>query len=614
MRTLQTEEDFPPLPNQQPKNQNVQNNLDQLFYKRFIVIKNKNDGDDRVASIDPWSVNKQLKPHLGNPDTHHWRITPLRAGSLLVEVSHENQTKRIFKTKRIKGIEVVVEMHNSLNSSRGKIYCNTLRGLTNDHIKEKMVNEDKLDVLDVYRIVKKNSTTNTETPTDDFIITFAKPNLPPMIQVGYQNLKVKLSIPNPRRCFKCQKYRHGINTCTANSVCAKCGTECGNSYKDCENDAHCLHCNKDHPCTSQSCPMFILEKKIVEENVRNRLTFPEAEKKVYFNNMDLVRQCPGVTYEPPNNSYSIAASASPQISLPNLETVVSKVVRPILEKQDIKIASISSEVSAVVKALNDLTLSIRESSILGQQSQHHQIPPSANSQVSQQLFSQYIPSSTISQMDVEASSSKRKPSTDVDELERAQRRRRGRSSSFSSSHNSSTSEVGSDASGLGEMADDKVVKANNQEDQASISGVSDSAEQESQDCSLPAEQSTPSDPPMKEVSHRKKDQPPPLPPPPKDRILKNVIPSSEHVDSSPRHEEKRSPVRTRGRGRISGRQVSPQRSRSRSPHEEVKEDETPLDLTRSELIDLTKPKPTKSPTEKKTLGLFKSIVGKKPKS
>ena len=93
-----------------------------------------------------------------------------------------------------------------------------------------------------------------------------------------------------------------------------------------------------------------------------------------------------------------------------------------------------------------------------------------------------------------------------------------------------------------------------------------------------------------------------------------MIPSSEHVDSSPRHEEKRSPVRTRGRGRISGRQVSPQRSRSRSPHEEVKEDVTPLDLTRSKLVDLTKPKPTKSPTEKKSHGIFKSIVGKKSKS
>ena len=72
--------------------------------------------------------------------------------------------------------------------------------------------------------------------------------------------------------------------------------------------------------------------------------------------MDLVRQCPGVTYEPPNNSYSIVASTSPQISLPNIEAAVSKVVRPILEQQDIKIASISSEANGIKLCCNDIPI------------------------------------------------------------------------------------------------------------------------------------------------------------------------------------------------------------------------------------------------------------------
>ncbi|GFS74834.1 uncharacterized protein TNCV_1395321 [Trichonephila clavipes] len=58
-------------------------------------------------------------------------------------------------------------------------------------------------VIQVRRItIKKDATVIT---TKHLVLTFNSPNLPATIKAGYLNCKIRLYIPNPLRCYKCQR-------------------------------------------------------------------------------------------------------------------------------------------------------------------------------------------------------------------------------------------------------------------------------------------------------------------------------------------------------------------------------------------------------------------------
>ncbi|CAN8025303.1 unnamed protein product, partial [Ixodes persulcatus] len=48
-------------------------------------------------------------------------------------------------------------------------------------------------------------------------------------------------VPNPRRCFKCQRFGHGSQNCRGKATCAKWGKN-DHSADSCSNEAHCVNC------------------------------------------------------------------------------------------------------------------------------------------------------------------------------------------------------------------------------------------------------------------------------------------------------------------------------------------------------------------------------------
>ena len=45
-------------------------------------------------------------------------------------------------------------------------------------------------------------------PTNTLFLTFGSPELPKEITVGFLKVKVALFVPNPMRCFNCNKFGH----------------------------------------------------------------------------------------------------------------------------------------------------------------------------------------------------------------------------------------------------------------------------------------------------------------------------------------------------------------------------------------------------------------------
>ena len=116
--------------------------------------------------------------------------------------------------------------------------------------------------------------------TGTFIVTFSSPILPNAISVGYLKVKVQLYIPNPIRCFKCQRYGHFKSSCTHNEVCAKCG-QTGHESEQCNNTPICVNCSGKHTANAKDCPKWLEEKAIQKLKYKKNISYPET-KKLYI--------------------------------------------------------------------------------------------------------------------------------------------------------------------------------------------------------------------------------------------------------------------------------------------------------------------------------------------
>ena len=98
-------------------------------------------------------------------------------------------------------------------------------------------------------------------------MTFSGDTLPEKMYVGPFRVNVRQYIPNPRRCFRCQKLGHSKTFCTGEQVCENCGQP-GHLRGDCSGSPYCVNCKGDHPSTSRDCPLWKKEKAIIERQNR----------------------------------------------------------------------------------------------------------------------------------------------------------------------------------------------------------------------------------------------------------------------------------------------------------------------------------------------------------
>lgn len=288
----------PPTSNQSQSNSTHPTNQ---IVPKFLVMKHQ-DPEMKLSMVNPFIVSKALQGILGS--SHQCKVTRLRSGHLLIEADRKHQAEILLKTRRLHDIPIQVEGHRNLNTSKGVIYCDQLRDLTNEEIKEEL--QDQY-VTEVYRIERRQG--NNREPTDTFIITFGKPTPPSEIKVAYSVVKVDTYIPSPRRCFRCQQYGHGQNNCHHDPVCAKCA-QTGHEYNQCTNTPKCLHCQKDHPASSKDCPLWKIEKAIMEVKTRGNIPFKEARSSIYRTHQNLVNQVPKLKDYHTQTYSSVASSTS----------------------------------------------------------------------------------------------------------------------------------------------------------------------------------------------------------------------------------------------------------------------------------------------------------------
>ncbi|GFX07130.1 putative RNA-directed DNA polymerase from transposon BS [Trichonephila clavipes] len=272
-------------------------------HTRFLILSLPNN---EMCRKSPFVIHKALLGIGGEPKS----IKKLRSGDLLIETISAVQSKSFLLAKTFIDSPLIVTPHRTLNSCRGVISESDLLYASETEILEDLSDQG---VTQVRRIKIKKETSLF--PTKHLILTFNSPQLPSNIKAGYLNCKLRPYIPNPLRCFKCQRFGHSQNSCRGQLTCSRCAAV-GHSSTDCTLEPKCINCSQPHTADSKLCPKWKTEKQIQEIKTNRNITYVEARKLI-------VPQT--------SHTYAQAAKSSNKTSSTQTDENITKIKCPPLE-------------------------------------------------------------------------------------------------------------------------------------------------------------------------------------------------------------------------------------------------------------------------------------------
>ncbi|XP_055944457.1 uncharacterized protein LOC129975419 [Argiope bruennichi] len=161
--------------------------------------------------------------------------------------------------------------HSTLTSSNGVVTCGEVFHTPVEEIKKDLENQG---MTNVRRITIRRD--GKLLYTKHLILTFRLSKLPECIKAGYMRLATRPYIPNPLRCFKCQRFGQSEVSCRGTVTCARC-RENGHESSEFTRQEKCTSSNTSF---SRSCPSWQFERKIVKEKLIIGISHTEAKKAV----------------------------------------------------------------------------------------------------------------------------------------------------------------------------------------------------------------------------------------------------------------------------------------------------------------------------------------------
>ena len=269
------------------------NNTLNETWPRFLIISGN------IDSLSPFAVEKGILALAGEPKS----VKRLKSGDLLVEVTRKAHSDLLLKSTTLALVPITVTPHGTLNFKKGVIRCRELARMSETEIQQALSDQH---VAEVKRISVKRDGSRVQTNT--YILTFKSCSLPQSIKVGYLRVPVEMYVPNPMRCFKCQRFGHHRDNCRSHELCARCGGN-DHSSETCQLEPRCVNCEGSHWSNSRDCPKWRTEKQILQIKVTKNVSYPEAKKQL------------ATQVQTPTMQKSYAAAASqPRITTASIET------------------------------------------------------------------------------------------------------------------------------------------------------------------------------------------------------------------------------------------------------------------------------------------------------
>jgi hypothetical protein len=228
------------------------------------------DSSRPLSKLSPFALQKGIQGLAGVAKN----ITRLRSGQILIEVDKKSHANNLLQSTMIVDVPIRISSHKSLNYKKGIIRSRDLKGCSDEEIlKSDGAKQQGITGVKRFKIKKNGEIIDTNT----FLITFGLPTIPKYIKLAYLHLPVELHIPNPMRCFVCQRFGHHRYNCRRKLTCARCGKE-GHEDTSCEATPCCVNCGEAHNAYSKDCPRWIKEKEIQRIKCTMNISFLEARK------------------------------------------------------------------------------------------------------------------------------------------------------------------------------------------------------------------------------------------------------------------------------------------------------------------------------------------------
>ena len=151
--------------------------------------------------------------------------------------------------------------------------------LTEEELLENL--KSSVDIIGVKRFTRKSGDDIVPTPT--VLITFLSSTHPDHATYDYMWFDVKSYVKPLKQCFVCYKFGHSRGSCRASQVCSQCAGP--HFWKDCDSKGSkkCVNCKgSDHIAVSANCPVKKEKLKIVQDQIKGKITYASMASKTQF--------------------------------------------------------------------------------------------------------------------------------------------------------------------------------------------------------------------------------------------------------------------------------------------------------------------------------------------
>lgn len=241
---------------------------------KFVVMKRLDDDETKTLKcVNPFLIQKAIDQQAGVVKS----ISRTQQGTILIETVTKQQAEKMYKMVSLgPNINIQVYEHPTLNTSRGVVTCYDFTFMTDDEILDGLQDQH---VVAIKRFTRRVADSPNRINTQSATLTFNLPQLPEKIHIAFQSCNVRAFIPQPLRCFKCQKLGHGSIKCKSTAACGNCAGETHGQGVECEHPAKCVNCGGNHPAWSRNCPNYKKEYEVQRIKTVEKVTYFEARNR-----------------------------------------------------------------------------------------------------------------------------------------------------------------------------------------------------------------------------------------------------------------------------------------------------------------------------------------------
>lgn len=240
--------------------------------EEYVIFAKLVDEGDSFGGMNPIQLTKSLNKEIGEIKS----AKVLRNGALMIVCKDEKQQGKAIKMNIINRKKV--ECSKNYKKFTKGVITGIPVNVSVDDVKRNITNARVNEV----RHLKVNRNGNMQDSLS-VMINFDQEKLPEKVYIGFMCYDVRLYIPPPIRCFKCQRYGHVAAVCKGKQRCGKCSGE--HEYGKCQEGTKlkCCNCGGEHSSAYRGCEVSKRQAEVQRIKVVQGISYAEAAKKVSGN-------------------------------------------------------------------------------------------------------------------------------------------------------------------------------------------------------------------------------------------------------------------------------------------------------------------------------------------